>query len=249
MSEHSKRQGSLEADSAGVPWQGRQLHANPFAQDDGEASPEVRAALAQCAQVQRTSDPGSWADAVQRLGAAMLAHRVLIPAVAQENAGTADVGFVTIWAEDGREAFPVFTSVAAMSLWQKQARPVPQETRRALLAAVAQGCQTVRVDPGAPHAVTLPRPAVWAWAQDAVWVPFLTDVAAQEQLRTELGEVSGVGDVVFTAGEQHEVRVSVRLPRGLNQSQVRDYGVAVTTQLAQSQVVADRIDSITVALG
>lgn len=249
MSEHTGRHGSETADSAGVPWAGRELHENPFAGDDGSAAPEVSAALVRCAQAQQAGDRARRVAGLQELGAALLTHRVLIPAVAQENAGTADVGFVTIWGEDGRQAFPVFTSVAALTRWQQQARPVPQDTRRALLAAVAQECQTVRVDAGSPHAVTLPRPAVWAWAQGHAWVPFLADEAAQARVRAELQEIAGVGDVAFTSGERYEVRVAVRLPKGLNASQLREYGVQVTTRLAQSQTVADCIDSVTVAFG
>src|SRR5690606_6251149 len=105
-------------DSAGTPWEGRDLKSNPFAGDDGSADPALEAGLADYV----AGDVGTLARVVHALAPA----RVLIPILAELEAAEAGVdgivadkeasaGVVALEAPDGRRALPVFTSVAAMA--------------------------------------------------------------------------------------------------------------------------------------
>jgi antitoxin (DNA-binding transcriptional repressor) of toxin-antitoxin stability system len=176
---------------------GRELPpTSAFAGDDGSADPGVAAALAALA-----AGTGGLAGVV----AALAGTRVLVPVLAElEVAETVEVGghahtvdkeasagIVALQAPDGRTALPVFSSVAAMTAWRPEARPVPTEVVRAALSAVSEGWELLVLDAGGPVTALIPRPAVWALAQQQPWQPAVVD--------------AGAGPVVDTA-----VRVAVR---------------------------------------
>lgn len=156
---------------------GRELPpTSAFAGDDGSADPRVAAALAALGD-----GTGTLAGVVE----ALAGTRVLVPVLAElEAAETVEVGghahtvdkeasagIVALQAPDGRTALPVFSSVATMTAWRREARPVPTDVVRAALSVVTEGWELVVVDPGGPVTALLPRPAVWALAQQEPWRP------------------------------------------------------------------------------
>ena len=187
---------------------GRELPpSSPFAGDDGTADPDVAAALAAL-----QDGSGSVSGVVD----ALHGTRVLVPVLAElevedvvvhdGHAHTVDkeasAGIVALQAPDGRTALPVFTSVAAMTAWRADARPVPSDIARAALSAVTEGWEVLVVDPGGPTTVLVPRPAVWALAQQARWVPAVGPDGVDDEIRAAIVAavlpVRGVvgGDVV-----------------------------------------------------
>ena len=110
------------ADSAGTPWQARELSPSGFEADDGTASPALLAALA--------SAPDDTA-----LMEAVRAARLLVPVVAAptevDTTGehpvetSVDMAAVTLVAPDGRRALPVFSGLDSLRAWDPDARPVP----------------------------------------------------------------------------------------------------------------------------
>ncbi|MFF1528751.1 SseB family protein [Cellulomonas sp. NPDC058312] len=156
---------------------GRELPpTSAFAGDDGSADPGVAATLTALGD-----GTGTLAEVV----AALAGTRVLVPVLAELEVGeTVDVGghahtvdkeasagIVALQAPDGRTALPVFSSVAAMAAWRADARPVPTEVARAALSAVDEGWELLVLDAGGPVTALLPRPAVWALAQQGTWRP------------------------------------------------------------------------------
>ena len=117
--------------------------------------------------------------------AALAGTRVLVPVLAELEVADvvvhdghehtvdkeASAGIVALRAPDGRTALPVFTRVATMTAWRPDARPVPSDVARAALSAVTEGWEVLVVDPGGPATVLVPRPAVWALAQQERWRP------------------------------------------------------------------------------
>jgi hypothetical protein len=163
---------------------GRELPpTSAFAGDDGSADPRVAAALGAVA-----AGNGSTAEVVE----ALAGTRVLVPVLAELEASEtvevgghahtvdkeASAGIVALQAPDGRTALPVFSSVAAMTAWRKDARPVPTEVARAALSAVDEGWELLVLDAGGPTTVLVPRPAVWALAQQQTWRPAVTEDGA-----------------------------------------------------------------------
>lgn len=167
-------------DSAGVPWSGRTLTAQPFAGDDGTTDATLLAVL-----TRRRDGAATLADVVR----AWAPTRAMVPIVAVLDQGEgpdetliaagdrgrgdkgADMALVTVTGPDGRRFLPTFSSTAALSEWNPGARPVPVEAARAAQAAVLEGCDLIVIDPAGPIAARLPRPVVWAVAQGRDWLP------------------------------------------------------------------------------
>lgn len=194
---------------------GRELPpTSAFAGDDGSAAPAVAAALTALGD-----GAGTLADVV----AALVGTRVLVPVLAElEVAETVEVGghahtvdkeasagIVALQAPDGRTALPVFSSVATMAAWRADARPVPTEVVRAALSAVDEGWELLVLDPGGPVTALLPRPAVWALAQQAAWQPAVVGAGAAavvaEDVRAAVRATvsAALADVVVAAPADH----------------------------------------------
>jgi len=233
---------------------GRELPpSSPFAGDDGTADPRVAAAL---------DALGSGTGSVSGVVDALHGTRVLVPVLAElevadvvvhdGHAHTVDkeasAGIVALRAPDGRTALPVFTSVATMTAWRSDARPVPSDIARAALSAVTEGWEVVVVDPGGPITVLLPRPAVWALAQQTRWVPAVGPDGVDDEIRAavvaSVAPVRGVVAVDAVAGTRAEVAVLVDLVPGLDRAGLDSVLRGVNDALATVELVAARVDSI-----
>ena len=233
---------------------GRELPpSSPFAGDDGTANPAVAAALEAF---------GAGTGSVARVVDALHGTRVLVPVLAEldvedvvvhgGHAHTVDkeasAGIVALQAPDGRTALPVFTSVAAMSAWRDDARPVPSDIARAALSAVTEGWEVLVVDPGGPTTVLLPRPAVWALAQQQPWEPAVGPDGVDPEIRaaivSALSPVRGVVAVDAVAGTRAEVAVVVDLVPGLDRAGLDAVLGEVNRALGAIDLVAARVDSL-----
>jgi hypothetical protein len=259
---------------------GRELPpTSAFAGDDGSADPGVAAALS--ALGAGTGSPGA-------VVAALAGTRVLVPVLAElEVAETVEVGghahtvdkeasagIVALQAPDGRTALPVFSSVAAMTAWRADARPVPTEVVRAALSAVDEGWELLVLDPGGPVTVLLPRPAVWALAQQRAWQPAVDGGQVVPDVRSAVratvqDALAGVlvadpaprrllrrprpapvlVDVDAVPGDRAEVAVALTLAPGLDRAALDAVLQRVGAALAADEVVAQRVDSVEVRLG
>lgn len=124
-----------------------------FAGDDGQAPPEVAAALAAY-----DTDP----DGLHDQTLAVLQHaRLLVPVVAilgevehDEQAlahdKTSDMATVLITGRDGRTALLAFTSTEALQRWNPEARPVPVPMGQAAAAAVQDDATAMVLDVAGP---------------------------------------------------------------------------------------------------
>lgn len=205
-----KTAGSNTADTAGVPWEGRDLSgpgvdgsANPlhvFDEDDGTSPSEWTRVMA--ALTTGAAGEAEVTDVLSRIRV----FAAVVPTLAvdeddvhdhADHSGhehdvaahgdkAADVALVTMRAPDGRQALPVFTSVPALTAWNPIARPVAVWMPRACLSAVDEGCELVVVDAGAEHTYAVRRPAVWALAQQKPWTPSYRD----QEIADEIAQVA-----------------------------------------------------------
>lgn len=237
------------ADSAGLPWAGRDLKPSPFSGDSGHADPEVAATLEQWRAGQVP---------LPTLVAALAGKRVVVPVMAEVenlvvNEATnlvsdkdASTGIVCVLAPDGRTALPIFTSVPALTRWKKDARPIPVEVERAALAAVSEQWPLLVVDPGDEKPAIIPRPAVWAIAQGKAdqWVPAPQDKELREDIRAQIRQIPAVQDVQVEAGRRAETAVVMQITPGLSRQELSAVLARVEGLLAQNEMVAQRVDGI-----
>lgn len=265
------------ADSAGQPWQGRDLsgEGNPlhaFDKDDGAVPAAYAAAVA--ALVGGSGDESAVVGSLAEV-------RVFVPVVAtlggqqpgvgspehlhREGDKEADMALVTIQAPDGRTALPVFTSTANLGRWHSEARPVAVFAARAALAAVAEKAELMVVDPGAEVTFVVRRPALWALAQQRDWAPSYADPELARLVgrvvppdgpihRVEFAPGGGVssrtadGRVVAGGGAGPELRLTLALEPGLSQDTVRGTVREFQDRLQNLQEFVERVDSLEIRL-
>jgi hypothetical protein len=220
---------------------GRELPpSSPFAGDDGAADPRLTRELDALG-----AGRGSLADVV----AALAGARVLVPVLSDAGAS---VGIVGLLAPDGRTALPLFSSVATMAAWRPDARPVPSLVARAALSAVGEGWEVIVLDPGGPVTVHVPRPAVWALAQQVRWDPAVVAGVVVEPVRSAVtAAVTRVPEVAradVVPGRRAEVAVVLALAPGLDRAGLDDVLARVNAALAADQTVAERVDSLELRL-
>jgi hypothetical protein len=237
--------------SDGEPF--KEIPESIFADDDGSADAHLAQALI---KVSRGKAP--LADVVDALAYA----RVLIPVLAtgeQRHLGkhgveqdhVASTGVVAVQMPDGRAALPVFTDVDAMKAWNAQARPIPAEGPRAALAAMAEEWSTLVINPGM-ETVLIPRPAVWALGQGLEWKPAIIDGVVADDIRAAVIATVSTGDqlrrVDAVAGRDAEVAIVLSLAAGLSQPEVDHVLERVQSEVARSDTIATRVDSIELRL-
>lgn len=244
------------ADSAGQPWQGREFDDNPFGDDDGSAPPALLGALAAF----RAGETGA-----ETVVDAMRDVRLLIPLMADlGDEGTNDAGLrvdktqelsiVTVAGPDGRTVQPVFSSVTALQAWNPSARPVPVDSRRAALAAAAEGTELIVLDPTSETEFVLRRPAVWAVAQGTAWVPSDRDAEVREAFQRSIASELGVHEVALLAGDPgnrlagEELVVRLSLAAGLTREELDAILSRLAQRWAADDVIATRVDSLRVQL-
>jgi hypothetical protein len=238
----------LPADSAGVPWSGRMLVAQPFPGDDGTADPALAAALA---GGDLTAITAAWAPTRVLVAiVAVLGEGDDVRAAAAEGHGdkTADMALVTVTARDGRRLLPAFTSTAALTAWNADARPVPVEAARAAQAAVVEECDAVAIDPAGPSPALLPRPAVWAVAQGRDWVPPASDMEVLTGIANLTRAVPGVKAHRCEPDGAAGLIVVLGLLPGLDAQQVNEITGRMARLLASDPVVAERVESVRLAV-
>lgn len=244
------------ADSAGIPFEGREFHENPAAGDDGSADPRLLDAVGRF----RSGELGM-SGVVAALGTA----RLLVPLVTDrgsEGIGphgqvvdkTQELALVTVSGPDGRAVLPVFSSVDAMRTWNPAARPIPVVAPRAALAAAADETAAIVLDPGSPTEFALRRSGFEALATGAAFVPgFLDERVLEAFVAASAGEPSVLA-VRLAPGDPDarlagpELLVRLTLASGLGRTALDAVLGRLADAWAASSVIRDRVDSIAVRL-
>lgn len=226
-----------------------------FSGDDGSADPQLADLL-----LGHSMRATSLEKVVERLAQV----RVLVPVLAsldkegftetgEKYDKEASAGIVALEAPDGRKALPVFSSVSAMTTWRKDARPVPVDAVRAALSAVSEGWALLVLDPGSPHEVLIPRPAVWAIAQQRPWSPVAKDGVISDDVSSEirgiLEPIEHIARAHAEPGRTAEVAVVLGIDAGLNRAGLNEVLALVNAALAGSTLISERVDSLELRIG
>jgi hypothetical protein len=244
------------SDSAGVPWEGRELEENRFAGDDGAAPEEFLTAISGF----RAGELGQ-ADVVD----AVRISRLLVPLLAQLGESeiganglkvdkSAELSIVTVKSPDDQDALVVFTSVAAMQRWNPSARPVPTDAIRVCLAAASQLSTRVVVDPGSDTEFVIRRPAIARIAQSLDWQPAELNPAVRGVIGQSVASESHVIDFELSSADPEaklagaEIEVILKLVNGASPQEVRELLERVSKRWAESEDFALAVDSVSIKL-
>jgi hypothetical protein len=247
--------GDHHADSSGVPWEGRTFHDNPHAGDTGETPTDVAERLNAW-----RAGTGSFTDLV----AALAVNRFLIPLVTHagddfdvDNPVMEDkvqeLSVITVAGPTGEKVIPAFTSVAAMSAWNSDARPIPIEAQRVALAAASEQTDRIVVNPGT-DSIVLRRPVVWSIAQGNA------DVApweSSEFLAETRNLLSGIDDLVEigvapgdpnATGDGPDVTLVLGLVNGLDEDRVQSLVADVQARVSNNDTFVNQVDALALTL-
>ncbi|CAM5589067.1 hypothetical protein GCM10010222_52500 [Streptomyces tanashiensis] len=156
-----------------------------FSEDDGTADPRLAAALAAWAEDRTAHGPVLEALKEARLlvpVVAVLGEVEIDPETGLKQEKTSDMAVPTLTAGD-RRALPAFTSIAALALWDPQARPVAVPTRQALAALVHEKADTLVLDLAGPVPYQVTGSALLALAEGRSSTDPLDDPAVREAVR------------------------------------------------------------------
>jgi len=240
-------------DSAGTPWAGRAFRPNAAAGDDGSAPPALLGAIA--AFRSGEASPTAVIDAVRE-------SRLLVPLLAEagETGETPDgrvvdktqeLAIVTVAGPDGRAVLPAFTSVTAMAAWNATARPVPAAGPRVALAALGDGTELVVLDPRSETEFAIRRPALWAIANDAPWVPCWLDEEVLRAFMAGAAAEHAVLAVELLPGDPEcrlagpELVARLRVADGLDRDGLRALLARLQHAWSADPIIAERVDSLT----
>lgn len=231
----------------------KEIPESIFADDDGSADARLAQAL-----IRHSRGKAPLSEVVDALAYA----RVLVPVLADgeqrgigkhglEQDHVASTGVVAVQMPDGRAALPIFTDVDAMRTWNADARPIPAEGPRAALAAISEEWSVMVLNPGMETTV-IPRPAVWALGRGESYRPAINDGVIDEDVRDAVRDAVTLDErlksVDVAPGRRSEVAIVLGLIPGLTQPEVDDLLRRVQRELAQSDVVAQRLDSLELRL-
>ena len=249
MSDHDKF-----SDSAGVPWEGRSFDANPFSGDNGLADQKLLEAIANF----QTGVVG-----LEKVYEVFASARFLIPLVAelgetgvgahgQQVDKSADLSIVTVLTPDNQKALPVFSSVAAMTKWNPDARPVPNDGRKVCLAAASEGNTRVVLDPLSETELVIRRPAIAAIAQGFDWLPPERNPEVVELINLNVEQIPEVESFTLVCGDPtarlrgQELLLVVYLQSGLSENELKGIEGKLFEQLGDSERFVELVDSLAV---
>lgn len=244
-----------QTDSAGTPWQGRDLKSNPFSGDTGEADAGLLRALQAAAAA--PLDPQRHRDVLTAFAQVRI-YAPVVPAAVEHSVderglvhdNKSEMAMVRLAAEDGRECTPAFTDIPTLTAWADAARPVPIESERLCVAAIEEDSQLVVIDPGSPHAFLLRRTALWSFVQGHDWYPAWADqrvakaaaaAAAGSDFITAIGVQPGSGSVHISGPE---IRLVLRVSRRPQQHEL----AAFQQRLSAHEEFVSLVDSLAITL-
>lgn len=159
---------------------GKSIPESQFSGDDGQASPQVTAALDDFVARRITR---------AQLFETLLQSRVFVPVKAILDSHGIDehghkvekdshMATVSIQAADGRKALLAFTSTPNLTEWDEQARPIAAHFATAIAAALDEGADALLVDFRTDHQIAVTRREMLLIANHLPVVdPFDDDVA------------------------------------------------------------------------
>jgi hypothetical protein len=247
--------GDHRADSSGVPWEGRTFHDNPHAGDTGETPAGVTESLTAW-----RAGTGSFTDLV----AAFAANRFLIPLVTHAGDDfdvdhpvmedkVLELSVITVAGRSGEKVIPAFTSVAAMTAWNSDARPIPIDAQRVALAAASERTDRIVVNPGT-DSIVLRRPAVWSIAQGNPYVAPWESTEFAAETRALLAGIDNLLEIGVAPGDPSatgdgpDVTLMLALVDGLDADRVQTLVAEVRGRISNNDTFVNQVDALTLTL-
>ena len=258
---------SQAADSAGIPFEGREFHDHPFKDDDGSTPEALGKALEGIRLALAGSNDDQLARAAHTLAETLRSDRVLVPLVAEAGElGVTDDGrvveksqelsIVTVGGPTGQPTGLMFSSVDEMGKWNTDARPIPVEASRVAAWALTEKVPHVVLDAGSGAPVVCRRGMLWSLVSDEDYVaPWQSEDVVQALLASHLwGSVPGLVQATVRSGWRldhgvgPDVVVTLALEPGLERSGIDKITQTVAAHWAGVTEALNLVDGIRMEL-
>jgi len=258
---------SQAADSAGVPFEGREFHDHPFKDDDGSTPEALGRALDGFRSALAGPEDDALAVAASILVDTLRHDRVLVPLVAEAGElGVTDDGrvveksqelsIVTVEGPTGQATGLMFSSVDAMSSWRSEARPIPVEASRVAAWALTENVPHVVIDATSGEPVVCRRGMLWSLVSDEEYVaPWRSEsVIDALQVKHLWGSVPGLVSASVRSGWRRDQGVgpdcvvTVALEPGLERTQVDKVTQTIAAHWAGVTEALSLVDGIRMEL-
>ena len=249
------------ADSAGQSWSGRSFEPNAFAADDGSTPEAFATAIATFRSL--AEDDTARAAAHAAVVDAVRVSRFLIPLIAEAGdegvspAGlrvdkTQELAVVHVEGPDGQTVLPIFSSVAAMTAWRADARPVPADGLRAAASALLDDCSWVVVDATSDTEIVLRRPTLRAIVAEQPWTPPHADPDVAAAVRAATSSDGRIKDFTLVSGDPdahglgHDLVIRLKLDTGLSPEALTQLLTDFSARVSESELLTERVDNLLV---
>lgn len=246
---------SPAADSAGVPFDGREFRPHPFAGDDGGAPEQLAMALDRYAREQSSA-------AVSQVVEALRRDRILVPLIAEAGdightpegrvvEKTQELSIVSVQGPDGQAVGLVFSDVTSLQAWRPDARPQPAEAARAAAWALEESMSRLVINPTSATECLLRRGALVALITGESYIAPWEDPEVAEAIEQGVGQSGTVMSIRSgwdSAPAGPDLVVEIGLPPGLSAEQLRERQQGWAAQWSASDVIARRVDGMQLAL-
>ncbi len=244
---------SPAADSAGIPFDGREFREHPFQGDDGSA-PELLESALERWSVEHS--PQAMSDVVE----ALRISRVLVPLLAEAgDYGVTDSGqvveksqelsIVTVEGPDGQPVAICFSDTESMVRWRTDSRPVPVEAQKVAAWVIDDQLARAVINPGSETECVLRRGAIVALLSGESYRSPVEDPEILQHVRAAFEQfpVDGVSLHIgwdLVGGNGPDLIVQVELAPGLTAEQLHERQAHWASVWASSPVLNRYVDGI-----
>jgi hypothetical protein len=257
---------SRAADSAGIPFEGREFRDHPFAGDDGSCPEGLGRALTDIVGSLASGSDDALASSAIGLVEALRRDRVLVPLIAEAGdlgttpegrtvEKTQELSIVSVAGPSGEPVGVMFSSVDAMTTWRSDARPIPVDAARVAAWALTENIAQVVLDPGGASVVCR-RGMLWSLVSDEPYVaPWQAkDIARVIEAKSLWGQFAHVVSVSVHSGWRKDggagpdLIARVALERGLDRGAIDHITASLADHWAQHPDQLSLVDGIRVEL-
>ena len=242
---------SPAADSAGIPFDGREFRPHPFDGDDGLCPEALATALSLWAE-----NPSG--EAMSAVIDALRSDRVLVPLLAEAGElghtdegkvvdKTQELSIVSVEGPDGKPVALAFSDVQSMAAWNAEARPIPVEAQKVAAWVLDDQMARIVLNPGSSSQCVVRRGGVIAlltgepytppWQDDSVVSGISAAFDADESVTVSPGwHLQG--------GNGPDLSIEVSLPAGLTHAQLEKRQAHWAGVWGDNDLVNQRVDGL-----
>ena len=248
---------SRDADSAGIPFAGREFRPHPFVGDDGSAPPVLQRALSNW---QEHKDAAGLAGVVE----ALRGQRLLVPLLAEAGdigytpegkkvEKTQELSIAHVAGPDGQPVGVAFSDVASLTTWRADARPIPLESEKVLAWVLDEHMTRLVLNPSTATQCVLRRGPLVAFLRGKRWTAPWEDPAVLEALSEPLGGgparlVSVESGWDLAGGEGPDLLVTISLTVGLSEAERRTLQQSWAENWSSHPVINQMVEGIRLKL-